>query len=237
MGSTEARRMISVVLPTLNAEASLGDTLAALIPAVVEGVVREVIIVDGGSTDHTLQIADAAGATIIDAPPGRGVQLATGAAVAKGAWLLFLHADTVLEPGWVREASQFMDRVDAGKQAPTAAAFRFTLDDLGVKPRLVEAGVGLRAGLFKLPYGDQGLLISRTLYREVGGYKPLPLMEDVDIIRRLGRRRVVILRTPAVTSAVRYKRDGYALRIARNLSCLMLYCCGLPVRKIMRIYG
>jgi rSAM/selenodomain-associated transferase 2 len=237
MGSAEARRMISVVLPTLNAEASLGDTLTALIPAVVEGVVREVIIVDGGSTDHTLQIADAAGATIIYAPPGRGVQLATGAAVAKGAWLLFLHADTVLEPGWVREAAQFMDRVDAGKRAPTAAAFRFTLDDLGFKPRLVEAGVGLRAGLLKLPYGDQGLLISRALYEEVGGYKPLPLMEDVDIIRRLGRRRIVVLRTAAVTSAARYKRDGYALRIARNLSCLMLYCAGLPVRMIMRIYG
>jgi rSAM/selenodomain-associated transferase 2 len=237
MASPEARRMISVILPTLNAEASLGDTLTALIPAAVEGVVREVIIVDGGSTDHTLRIADAAGATIIRAAPGRGVQLATGAAVAKGAWLLFLHADTILEPGWSRDAGLLMERVDRGKLQPTAAAFRFALDDLGWKPRVVEAGVGFRSSILKLPYGDQGLLISRSLYDEIGGYRPLPMMEDVDIVRRLGFRRIVTLRTSAVTSAARYQRDGYLVRVARNLTCLLLYSLGVPVRVITRLYG
>jgi len=229
--------MISIIIPTLDAETTLGDALAALIPAVVAGIVREVIIVDGGSTDRSLRIADAAGATIVKAAPGRGVQLAAGAAAARGPWLLFLHADTVLEGGWAREAAHLMERVEAGKWPPTAAAFRFCLDDLGLMPRIVEAGVAVRSGLLRLPYGDQGLLIPRALYDEVGGYRPLPLMEDVDIVRRLGRRRILTLRTRAVTSAARYQRDGYMARVARNLTCLALYSIGAPGGWIKKVYG
>jgi hypothetical protein len=96
--------------------------------------------------------------------------------------------------------------------------------------------VAVRCTLFKLPYGDQGLLIPARLFREIGGYKPLPLMEDVDIVRRLGRRRIVMLRSRAITSAARYRRDGYGRRIARNLSCLGLYLLGTPVEKISRFY-
>jgi rSAM/selenodomain-associated transferase 2 len=203
----------------------------------VEGVVREVVIVDGGSTDRTLHIADAAGAAIVKASAGRGGQLIAGAKTARFPWLLFLHADTLLEPTWSREAAQFIERQDGGQHPIGAAAFRFALDDQGTRPRLVEAGVGLRATLLKLPYGDQGLLIPRALYDEIGGYRALPLMEDVDIIRRLGRRRVTILRTAAVTSASRYRRDGYVTRIARNVSCLVLYSAGVPMRIIKRIYG
>ncbi len=229
--------MISIIVPTLNAEATLGDTLTALIPAVVEGIVREVIIVDGGSTDRTLRIADAFGAIVISSKPGRGLQLIAGVAAARGSWLLFLHADTNLEPGWERETAQFMERVELGKCPPAAAVFRFTLDDLGVMPHLVEAGVALRCALLKLPYGDQGLLMQRILYDEIGGYRPLPLMEDVDIVRRLGYRRMTMLRARAVTSASRYRRDGYAIRIARNLSCLLLYTLRVPLHVIVRMYG
>jgi rSAM/selenodomain-associated transferase 2 len=229
--------MISVVIPTLNAEATLADALTALIPAVVEGIVREVIIVDGGSADRTLRIADASGATILKSVAGRGMQLAAGAAAARGTWLLFLHADTVLEAGWVREAAHLVERVDAGKWPATAAAFRFALDDMGAMPRIVEAGVGLRAHVLKLPYGDQGLLIPRGLYDEIGGYRPLPLMEDVDIVRRLGRHRLRMLRTSAVTSAARFQRDGYAIRVLRNLSCLLLYSLGAPAAWVKRVYG
>lgn len=229
--------MISIVIPTLNAEATLGDTLSALIPAVVEGVVRDVIIVDGGSTDRTLWIADASGATIVKAATGRGLQLAAGAAAARGQWLLFLHADTVLETVWTREAVHLMERVDAGKRPLTAAAFRFALDDLGVMPRIIEAGVGLRSAALKLPYGDQGLLIPRRLYDEIGGYRPLQLMEDVNIVRRLGRHRIVTLRARALTSAARFQRDGYVARVARNLTCLALYALGAPPKWIKRVYG
>ena len=141
--------MISVVIPTYNAEATLGHTLTALVPAVVGGIVQEAILVDGGSTDETCAIADAAGTRLIRSKLGRGTQLRAGAAAARGDWLLFLHADTVLEPGWAEEAEAFMERVAKGRRAPAAAAFRFALDDDGMMPRLLESLVALRCFLLR----------------------------------------------------------------------------------------
>jgi rSAM/selenodomain-associated transferase 2 len=229
--------MISVVVPTFNAASTLGPTLAALVPAVVDGIVQEAIIVDGGSTDETTMIAEAAGTHLIHAPRGRGSQLQAGAAAARGEWLLFLHADTMLEPGWAEEAEHFIQQVASGRREDAAAAFRFTLDEDGLKPRLMERLVGLRCLLFALPYGDQGLLISRRLYRELGGFRPMPLMEDVDFVRRLKRRERVMLRSRAVTSGARYARDGYVARSLRNLCCLTLYYLRVPPEVLTRLYG
>ena len=185
--------MISVIIPTLNAERTLGPTLAALVPAVVDGLVQEAILVDGGSTDETCLIADAAGTHLITAPRGRGSQLDAGAAAARGDWLLFLHADTVLEPSWADEAKGFIERVESGRRRQAAAFFRFALDDDdGTMPRLIEKMVSLRCFLLALPYGDQGLLISRKLYNRLGGFRPIPLMEDVDLVRRLKRSEIVV---------------------------------------------
>jgi rSAM/selenodomain-associated transferase 2 len=229
--------MISVIVPTLNAETTLARTLAALVPAAVEGLIREVIVVDAGSTDATRAIAEEAGAILVDCGAGgRGRQLIAGAERARFPWLLFLHADTELEPGWEREAAGFMEAVDLGKARAGAAAFRFALDDAGFRPRLLERLVAVRCALLRLPYGDQGLLLPRWLYAEVGGFAPIALMEDVDIARRLGRRRVALLRTRAVTSALRYRRGGYLRRSLRNLSCLLLYFVGVPPDVINRIY-
>ena len=229
--------MISVVIPTLNADDGLAACLSALIPAAVEGLVREVIVVDGGSSDRTLKIIEQSGAELVRSAAGRGEQLRIGAARARHPWLLFLHADTVLEPGWEREVSALIERIDSGRRSPTAAAFRFALDDLGFWPRMIEAGVATRCALFRLPYGDQGLRVPKQLYQQVGGYSRLPLMEDVDLVRRIGRRRMMVLRSRAVTSAMRYQRDGYVRRSARNLSCLTLYLLRVPVRVIARLYG
>src|SRR6478672_5985963 len=110
------RPMITVVIPTLNAETTLGPTLASLVSAAVDGLVRVVIVVDGGSTDRTTEIVDHAGANLLISDKGRGQQLAAGAAQARFPWLLFLHADTALEPGWEREASLFMQRIDMGER-------------------------------------------------------------------------------------------------------------------------
>jgi hypothetical protein len=118
-----------------------------------------------------------------------------------------------------------------------AAAFRFQLDDPGVMARVMARGVAWRCRRMGLPYGDQGLLIHRDLYEKVGGYRSLPLMEDVDLVRRIGRRRLVFLETPAVTSAARYRRDGYVIRATRNLLCLALYSLGVNVNVIRRVYG
>jgi rSAM/selenodomain-associated transferase 2 len=230
--------MISVVIPTLNAETGLAAALTALVPAVVDGIVREVIVVDGGSVDKTLQIADQAGADIVKATVAcRGAQLAAGALKARQPWILFLHADTVLDDGWIREVSTFIDRVNAGQRPHAVGTFGFALDDIGLRARLLEWGVSLRCALFRLPYGDQGLLISKQFYLEVGGYRDMPLMEDVDFIRRVPRDRRIQFRTKAVTSALRYKRDGYAKRVAKNLTCLTLFYFRAPAALIARIYG
>lgn len=228
--------MITVIVPTLNAETGLAAALTALVAASVEGLVREVIVVDGGSTDRTLDIAEQAGATIVVSGKGRGRQLAAGAEAARFPWLLFLHADTVLEAGWEREAAAFIERVEIGQRPEAAASFRFALDDLGFKPRLIETGVAWRCTLLRLPYGDQGLLIPRRLYRSIGGFQALPLMEDVDLTRRLGRSRMIMLRSRAVTSAIRYRRDGYGRRTSRNLACLALFYLRVPTRLIARLY-
>lgn len=230
--------MLSVVIPTLNAEKSLTRTLSALIRPTMRGLVKDVVIVDGGSTDGTEGIAETTGAKFVAAPRGRGTQLAAGAQAARGDWLLFLHADTALQPGWDEEVEILLERLD--KRGPKgrnfAAVFTFALDDFSAWARMLEGIVAWRCRLFGLPYGDQGLLISRKLYDELGGYRPLQIMEDVDLVRRIGRRRLVFLRTPAVTSPERYLSDGYLARSSRNAFCLMLYYLGINPDRIARIY-
>jgi hypothetical protein len=129
-----------------------------------------------------------------------------------------------------------MERVDSGRRGQAAASFQFALDDDGLMPRLIESLVGFRCHVLALPYGDQGLLISRKLYRRLGGFRPLPLMEDVDLVRRIGRRRLRLLRSRAFTSAARYRRDGWVRRPARNLACLSLYYLGVPPAALARFY-
>jgi rSAM/selenodomain-associated transferase 2 len=225
--------MLSVIIPTLNAGQTLPATIGALVPGAVSGLVREVVVIDGGSSDATPGIAEAMGARFVRAPRGRGRQLVVGAETASSDWLLFLHADTRLAAGWEEEVAQFIERIGEER----AAAFRFILDDRAPAARRLERMVALRCRLFGLAYGDQGLLISRRLYRRIGGYAPLPVMEDVDLSRRIGRRRLVLLRTPAVTSARRFRDGGYLWRSARNLGCLTLFFCRVPARVIVRLYG
>ena len=222
--------MLSIVIPTLDAGDTLAATLAALGGAAFE---TETVVADGGSGDATRAIAEAAGARLVAAPRGRGVQLAAGAAEATGEWLLFVHADTVPSAGWAMAAEAFMaDPANARR----AAHFRFALDDAAPAARRLERLVGWRCRVLGLPYGDQGLLMSRALYDEVGGFRPWPLMEDVDMARRIGRRRLVALEVAAVTSAAAYRREGYGRRPLRNLACLGLYYLGVAPRLIERLY-
>ncbi|MBI1383518.1 MAG: glycosyltransferase [Rhizobiales bacterium] len=233
--------MISVVIPTLNAARTLPHTLASLVPGMVEGIVKEVVVVDGGSSDATLAIVEEAGARLVASARGRGTQLAVGAEAARGDWLLFIHADTVLEEGWVREVRGLVEservRCASGSANARAAAFRFALDDHGAGPRVLEQLVGWRCALLGLPYGDQGLLVHRQRYENAGGFRDIPLMEDVDLVGRLGRGSIVMLRTRAVTSAERFRRSGYVKRSARNLFCLTLFYLRVPPRMLARLYG
>ena len=227
--------MLTVIIPTYNAAAVLGGTLKSLTSwQQLAEIPTEIIAVDGGSTDGTREIANAAGATLVMAPKGRGQQLAAGAQAAGTGWLLFLHADTRLADGWGDAVTSFMaDPVNRRR----AGYFRFALDDAAPAARRLEAAVSWRNRLLGMPYGDQGLLISREFYQALGGYRPMPLMEDVDLVRRIGRRHLVMLGAEAVTSAEKYRRKGYLRRSVRNVACLALYGLGLPPRVIARLYG
>lgn len=226
MSSISPERL-TVIIPTLNA----GQTLAATLASVAG--LSEIIVADGGSDDATLAIAGAVGARIVTSAPGRGRQLDVGANDATGDWLLFLHADTALAAGWRRAVA---DHMGAPASSGRAAYFRFSLDDLGWRARVLEALVAIRCAVFRLPYGDQGLLISRKLFNDLGGFRDLPMMEDVDLVRRLGRRRLAPLSIAARTSADRWRRDGWARRSLRNLLCLTLYFAGVAPARIARLY-
>lgn len=225
LASQEQNVKLSVVIPTLNAAATLPATLAAL------GPVGEVVIADGGSADATIMLAGNAGARVIVAPKGRGQQLAAGIQAATEEWLLLLHADTRLTPDWRASAVSHM-RDNPGK----AGYFRFALDSADRRARRLEALVRWRCRVLALPYGDQGLLVHRETLSRAGGMRPLPLMEDVDLIRRLGRHRLVELTADAVTSAAKWQRDGWYRRSSRNLLCLSLWFLGVPAARIVRIY-
>ena len=217
---------ISVVIPALGVGEALRPTLDS-----VKGCVDDLVVSDGRSSDHTAAYAKQSGATVVVGERGRGQQLRRGAEIATGDWLLFLHADTVLEEGWIDEARQFIT-----ENREKSAVFSFALDDPNPWARMIEKGVALRCRLLALPYGDQGLLISRALYDSIGGYKPISLFEDVDIIRRLGRRRLVRLNSAAVTSSVRYQRGGFLRRPLKNLILLLFYYLGISPEKLARLY-
>jgi len=223
---------VSVVIPTLNAAPGIGPTLGAIADGVIEGVVGELIIADGGSTDEIHDIADALGARFISAPAGRGTQLAAGARAARGPWLLFVHADTRLSHDWIDTVKRHI------KNHPGKAGYfshRFLAD--GFAPAAVSAWANLRSTLFALPYGDQGLLVPKALYKEVGGYPDFPLMEDAALVRRLGRRRLRRLGAEALTRADRYEREGWLRRGARNILTYLAWRLGACPEKLARFYA
>ena len=224
---------LTIIIPTLNAGARLSETLAA-VDEIRDVLGVDVVVVDGGSSDDTITRALAGGARVVNAAKGRGVQLSAGAKEATGRWLLFLHADTTLEPFWSTTVTSFMRGRGNGLKA---AYFTFALDDASSAARRVEGLANWRARKLGLPYGDQGLLMSRTMYDSLVGYLDLPIMEDVDMVRRIGRRNLVELPATATTSAERYRRDGYWRRPLKNLALLSLYFMGVSPKRLARMYG
>lgn len=220
---------ICIVIPTLNAEAELSGCLEALMEGLVDGLIREVVITDGGSQDATQRVAESAGARLVQGAASRGGQLRRGCAVARGDWLLVLHADTQLEPGWSVVVSQHLLH---GQGRP--AYFRLAFRAQGVMPFVVAGWANLRARLFGMPYGDQALLIRRSDYDAVGGYPDQPLMEDVALVRRMQDLTELPIR--ALTSAARYQQQGWIRQGTRNLWLLARYFTGAKPEALARAY-
>lgn len=218
--------MLSVIIPTLNAETHLPDILAQ-----VQDVAEDVVVSDGGSIDKTLAQSVSQNVRIAIGCSGRGWQLARGAEWARGDWLLFLHADTALSEGWEKSVRDHMQNFPQ-----KAGYFRFALSAKGIRPRLLTFGVRVRSRLLALPYGDQGLLISRPLYEEVGGFPDWDLFEDVAIIKALGRGRLRRLSASAITSAERYEQQGYIRRSLRNLGLITRFSFGADPQKLKERY-
>lgn len=227
---------ITIIIPVLNSAARILPTLACLVEPMVSGLIKNVVFADGGSDDITKDIADEVGADFISTPKGRGLQCKIGVIYAKGEWLLFLHDDSLLAEGWDAEVAQF---INAAENANKAAYFKFALDSRSAKAKIVAWGTNLRCKIFGLPYGDQGLLMSRALYEEIGGFGSMPLMEDVDMITRIkahvGKQNLVMLDSVLTTSADKYK-GGYAKRVLRNFKYLMSYKMGKDPKKIAESY-
>ena len=210
-------------MPTLNAEDHLARTLTSLVPGVAAGLIQAVIVVDGGSTDSTLEIADSTGCQVIHADVSRGLQLWQGCRATRGEWILVLHPDSQLGEGW-------MDQVQAHiRNYPTQAGyFHLCFDDPSWLAKMWGEVVALRARWLALPSGDHGMLLSRALYDCVGGYKDQTAFEDVALALALGRARLRPMAASLTTSATRFKARGWAFGVVGRGLRFGLYLLGIP---------
>lgn len=184
------------MIPTLDSEREIVPTLAALVPGAAAGIVRDVVLADGGSSDETEAVADAAGCIFVKGDADLGARLRMGAQAAqRGDWFLFLDPGGMLEEGWTREVRKFLDTIaHAGDADRHAATFRLAYEGFGVKPRLAEAAASARLVLTGRPRAEHGLLISRLLYQKLGGHQR-GASAHRRLVARLGRRRIVKLRS------------------------------------------
>ena len=223
---------LSIIIPAFNAEAVLPLCLASLMPGLESGLIREVVLVDGGSEDQTRRIAEGSGATVLTAPEkGRAAQLRHGFDQARGDWLLFLHADTALSRDWAERA-----KTHVTERKDKAAVFTLAFRSDHPMAKTVASRANWRARALGLPYGDQGLLISRKHYNEVGGYPDTPFMEDVQIVRSIGKKRLTFLSAEARTDAAKYDRDGWRTRSWRNAYLITRYLLGARPENLAKLY-
>ena len=225
-------RLVSVVIPVWRDEEALTRSLASL----RDWQEADIIVACALGEEPCYERLRGAYPDVrwVAAPRGRAAQMNAGAAVASGRWILFLHADCELPSGW----PDVIARAE-GSPRTVAGAFRLALDSPDPRARIVEAGVRLRVALMGLPYGDQALFVRRPAFEAIGGYRDLPLMEDVEFVRRVKRVGRLMISPAAVrTSARRWERDGWARRSAQNASLATRFLLGAsPARLAQRYLG
>ena len=222
---------ISVIVPTWRADREHLDGLLTHLAA--QAGVEVVVAVPAGEAHEYAAVAERFPAVAwASSAPGRGRQMNAGASVAHGRWLLFLHVDSRLDPRW----PSAIDRA-AADPGVVAGSFRLALDSPDWRARMIERGVRLRVRLLGLPYGDQGLFVRRDVFMAIGGYRDLPLMEDLDLVRRLKRAgRLHHDTLPVITSTRRWERDGWFRRSLVNPCLATLFCLGVSPRTLARFY-
>lgn len=219
---------ISIIIPVLNEAISLGRVIQRL--ADVSHL--ETIVVDGGSQDETVNIAKSFGVDVICTTPGRASQMNAGAAIATGDILLFLHGDTILPANFdnlIRETLED-SKVIAG-------AFEIKIDSQRLGVRLIERMVNLRSHFLSLPYGDQGIFITRAVFQDMGGFPNLPIMEDFELIRCLRKQgKIAIIPAPVMTSGRRWEKLGVVKTTVINQMIVIGYFLGIPPEQLVGWY-
>jgi len=219
---------ISIVVPTLDEATSLAQ---ALIAARRRGG-GELIVADGESGDATRDVAARLADRVVLAPRGRAAQMNAGAAVARGEALLFLHADTLLPSGFAEAVARALD-----DPSVVGGYFAVALDSVGWRYRLTSRLISERSRLTGIATGDQAIFVRRAVFQALGGFAPLPLMEDIDLMRRLRRHgRVVALRETVVTSARRWERHGFWRTVLLMWSLRLAYYAGISPSTLARWY-
>jgi rSAM/selenodomain-associated transferase 2 len=222
----------SVIVPTLNEAARLETTLRSL-RSNAAGHAVQIVVVDGGSSDATLEIARAAADVVLQTAPGRGAQMHQGALAATGDVLLFLHADTQLPSNWPAVLTAAYRR----SPAPVATAFRLRFDNDSWIYRVLEFGAHLRNLATGIAHGDQALSVNRGVYLNAGGFPSVPLMEEYFLGRALRTHgRTWILNATVMTSARRYEENGPLRNVFRNQILIFLLYLGVPVERLARFY-
>ncbi|MEP6574657.1 MAG: TIGR04283 family arsenosugar biosynthesis glycosyltransferase [Gemmatimonadota bacterium] len=195
-------------------------------------VEHEIIVADGGSRDGTCDVAIGGGCTVISTSPGRGIQLAAGVRAARGEWLLIIHADARIAAAALAEAEMALTDREI-----SCAVWQLEMMGEGRWMWIVERVARWRSSALGLPYGDQGLLIRRELYDAAGGFPELPIMEDVALVRRVGRLAPIRHFTHAIRAdSRRYQKEGAVRRVLLNVALLTLFLCGVPAAVLARRY-
>lgn len=190
--------MITVIIATENSGRTLVPTLAALVAGAAAGAVREVIVADSGSMDATAEVADMAGCEFIVSKAPLARRLHEAAQRARAAWLIFLRPGVVLDPTWIEEACRFVEHAErSGQSDVRAAVFRRAPSIVDSRPPLLEALAILKSALGRRPHPEQGLLISKRFYEQLGGHR-VGIDAETDLLARLGRKRTITLRSAAV---------------------------------------
>jgi rSAM/selenodomain-associated transferase 2/rSAM/selenodomain-associated transferase 1 len=224
---TDLRR-ISVIIPALNEAGHITRT----IETARQEAPPEIIVVDGGSTDNTSELARAAGAIVLCSAPGRARQMNAGAVRATGRVLLFLHADTLLPPGWLRVVADTLERPGVA-----AGAFGFRIAEHFPGRWVAEWTTNFRSRWLCRPYGDQALFMRRALFEELGGFADLPIMEDYEFVGRVRRRgQVVTTADEIVTSGRRWRQLGFVRTTLINRLVIAAYHLGVAPQTLARIY-